>query len=269
MGIIKFQYRQINGEYMKQHLFYILLFILVSSHTHQPSVLMADSSNKDNRIIVGIDEWPPYHSEHLNHFGFGTHIIVEAFKAVGVETQIKFMPWKRALGESHDGIILDATIWGGYTDWIDTHYGSDPVIKGEYVLFIRKGLTLDFQNPGSFKGLRFGNLVGEGIPDQLQEIVAKKGLLEIQSTVTVKALFQMLVYDRIDMIAINRAAGLSAMKEYLSEADRTQVAIHPDRFRLSLYRLVLSNKFKEKKLSCWKNLTQGWIFYTQKDESKK
>lgn len=235
----------------------ILSLTIALSQIVQPSISWAAPTDKIDNILIGIDEYPPYHSKNLAHFGFGTHIMVEAFAAVGVKAEIAIMPWKRALIESYKGDIFDATIWGGYTDWIDTHYGSDPVFKGEYVLFIRKGLELDFNNPESFKGLTLGNLIGEGVPDQLQEVAKKKGYLEVQSVTTVSSIFLMLATNRIDMIALNRDAGLNAMGLYLSEAQKKQITIHPDPFRLSFYRLVLSNNYKTSSLKLLEKFNAG------------
>lgn len=237
------------------YLISVLIFLLFQL-VLQSSFALADSSNKITRISVGIDEWPPYHSKNLKHYGFCTQIIIEAFEAVGIETEIEFIPWVRALNYSSEGGELDATIWGGYTDWIETHYASDPVCRGDYVLFIRKGLVVDFNKPDTLQGLTMGNLIGEGIPDQLQEVV-KDRLLEVESTATVKSMFQMLGSNRIDMVAINRDAGLTAMGRFLSKKQREQISIHPDRFRVSFYRLVVSRKNKEKSLKILEKFNTG------------
>lgn len=232
------------------------LLTLLISQIVQPCISNADPSDTPDKVIIGIDEWPPYHSCDLKHFGFGTHIMTEAFAVVGIRTKIVFRPWKRALVESERGYPIDATFWGGYTDWIDTHYGSDPVFKGEYVLFIRKGLTLNFQAPESFKGLTMGNLIGEGVPDQLQEIVTK-GYLRIESVENSISNFKKLVAKRIDMIALNRDVGLSIMRQALSETEREQITTHPEHFRLSLYRLVFSKSAKKKSLYLLEKFNDG------------
>lgn len=228
---------------MKKREILTLIFVISLFQIFSLPISKAISNDTIENVTIGIDEWPPYHSKELSHYGFCTHIIVEAFAAVGVDTQIQFMPWKRALNNPFENVAPYASVWGGYTDWIDTHYGSDPVCKGEYVLFILKGLDLDFNKPETFSGLIMGNLIGEGVPDQFQQFVAD-GILNVESTATVKSIFQMLANNRIHMTAINRSAGMVAMRKHLTKKQQDSIAIHPDQLRISLYRLVANKKYK-------------------------
>ena len=61
------------------------------------------------------DPWPPYTGETLPGKGIATEIVVTALRRAGYETQVTFVPWKRALKGTIDG-TYDILITTSYND---------------------------------------------------------------------------------------------------------------------------------------------------------
>ena len=57
----------------------------------------------ERKLNIASTEYPPYYSENLPNGGFLTEIVVEAFKRVGYEVEIKFLPFPRAVQETKEG----------------------------------------------------------------------------------------------------------------------------------------------------------------------
>jgi len=65
------------------------------------------------KIVLASLEWPPYAGESLMGNGASSMIVREAFKAVGVELEIRFYPWNRLLNE----MANDPTIQGYFPEY--------------------------------------------------------------------------------------------------------------------------------------------------------
>ena len=242
---------------MKKNQIFSILFIFLSLQLVKTTISEAVEKKAENEIIlIGTGEWQPYHSLKLKHFGVGTHIVEEAFKAAGMKVEFKFRPWKRLLSESDNNRIDGIAVWGGYEAWIDTHYGSDPLYDGSFVFWMRKGTELDWRNTEELKGLRIGLLIGEEMPVQLQD-ADKKGYLRVSKVATTKQNIKMLLSNRIDLIALNYDVGIEVMKNTLSASEREKIVAHPDPLRVSLYRVLFNKKNGEKSVRLLDALNTG------------
>ena len=47
-------------------------------------------------IRIATEEYPPYTSQNLNHFGIDAHIVSEAFKSQGIAVEYQFFPEARS-----------------------------------------------------------------------------------------------------------------------------------------------------------------------------
>jgi len=73
---------------------------------------IAFSSNADTKKLVfyGVN-FPPYEIEfpvYKNRPGFDVEVVVESFKRVGVNAEVKFLPWKRLMALGREGEIVGA-----------------------------------------------------------------------------------------------------------------------------------------------------------------
>ena len=229
----------------------ILLQIVKPEHTEA-----SQDTVKVDSIVIGTGEWKPYHSLTLQHFGVGNHIVQDAFKAVGLEVEFIFQPWKRILKTSTEGRFDAVSAWGGYENWIDTHYASDPLYSGTFVLWVRRGTTFNWKNPEELKGLKIGLLIGEIIPVKLQEAY-EAGYLQVEYVATNEQNIKKLNLNRIDMLALNYDAGIDAINNTLPISARDNIVAHPDSLRVSFYRLLFNKKNKQKSIMLLERFNAG------------
>jgi len=254
---------------MKKAIFYLLFFAFILSLIAQANTSRASQDTVSlDRIVIGTGEWQPYHSKTLKHSGVGNHIVKEAFKAVGIEVEYIFQPWKRILNTSTEGKFDAVSAWGGYDNWIDTHYASDPLYSGIFVLWVRSGTTFNWRSPKELKGLKLGLLIGEVIPVKLQQAY-DEGYLQVDYVTTNEQNIKKLLFNRIDMLALNYDAGVDAINKALSISQRDKIIAHPDILRISFYRLLFNKKNKQRSIKLLERFNAGLHYLRSKGQVKK
>ncbi|EPJ55879.1 MAG: hypothetical protein OFPI_02240 [Osedax symbiont Rs2] len=250
-------------------IYLLVFFTFILSLTFHPKTSWAsqDPASLDS-LVIGTGEWKPYHSQTLKHFGVGNHIVKQAFKAVGLEVKFVFQPWKRILNTSTEGKFDAVSAWGGYDNWIDTHYASDPLYSGTFVLWVRRGATFNWKNPKELKGLKLGLLIGEIIPVKLQQAY-DQGFLQVDYVSTNEQNIKKLFFKRIDMLALNYDAGIDAINKTLSASQRDEIVAHPDSLRVSFYRLLFNRKNKQKSILLMERFNAGLYYLRSKGHIRK
>lgn len=67
---------------------------------------------QDNVIRIVADEWPPMTSSQLHKGGFSVHLIVDVLTALGYESSVEFVPWKRIMRTRERGAYdIIPAIW--------------------------------------------------------------------------------------------------------------------------------------------------------------
>ncbi len=225
-----------------------------------PGASAVAGETRDSRlpetVTIATDEWLPYHSRFLEHYGVGSHIVTEAFKRVGITVKYEFLPWARALDHSMANRVDGVATWGGWLDWIDTHYGSDPVFRGRYVLWTRKDFPpFDWREPSEIKGLRFGNVIGESLPFQFVEAY-ESGDAILTTAESQAALFKMLKSKRVDILPLNLTVAQDNIRKTFGEEGMELFSYHPVPLRMSFYRVLFSRTGKNSAL-LWHTFNRG------------
>ena len=65
--------------------------------------------------MLATDPFPPFHSPEVKGYGFFAEIVQAAFKEVGHDLKIEFVPWNRAFELSQTG-YYDGVIGALYSD---------------------------------------------------------------------------------------------------------------------------------------------------------
>lgn len=99
------------------------------------------------------DPWPPYTGDTLPEMGLATDIVVTALKRAGYQTQVEFVPWKRA---------LRGTIKGDYDILLTTSFSeeraksvaySDPYLSNTVKLIKHFGAPYRYNSLADLDGL--------------------------------------------------------------------------------------------------------------------
>ena len=130
----------------------------------------------DRKLDIAATEWPPFYGSDLEKGGFITEIIREAFKRKGYQTDISFLPWKRALGGAkegkHDALF---TVWyrKEREEWF---VFSDPLPANELGFFKRKDKNISSVKYGDLKPYTIGVVRGYAAPPGFEEAGLKIAL---------------------------------------------------------------------------------------------
>ncbi|MTI08247.1 substrate-binding periplasmic protein [Curvivirga aplysinae] len=169
---------------------YLLIFVI--------SFIVTTGSIQAREVKLATTDWAPYFSDTLPEHGFFSAITDAAFKAVGHETNLTFLPWQRTLilaerGE-YDGIMA-----AYYSDErAEVFHYSNIVYTDSVVLFAKKGFK-----PSKYTNLKdlvnFSIAVGTGwvySPEFDSATYLRKEYAPNQ-IVNIRKLF----YGRVDLMA--------------------------------------------------------------------
>jgi len=100
------------------------------------TVLMTAAYAKPINLVTV--EWTPYYGSSLKDGGIVVDISTEAFKKVGYELKVDYIPWKRALIEGAKGDRYHGVLGGYYSEERSVNYSySDAITDTSTVLFKR------------------------------------------------------------------------------------------------------------------------------------
>ncbi|WP_369602840.1 transporter substrate-binding domain-containing protein [Hahella sp. SMD15-11] len=193
-------------------------------------------------ITLANGEWAPYLSEKLKKYGFVSDIVTQSFEREGVTVKYVFLPWKRGYEEAKNGKLNGSLVWSRTEEREQFFDYSDPVIRLETVLFVRKGGGFDWDGtPQSLSGKSLGGVIGYSYGLDEAE---KAGTVKISRITSADANLQKVAAGRLDAFIEDRQVGMELVNK-LGLADKIEV--HPKPIKMRDYHLILNKKQPENK----------------------
>ncbi|MCX4026253.1 hypothetical protein H0A36_15045 [Endozoicomonas sp. SM1973] len=96
----------------------------------------------------------------------------------------------------------------------------------------------------------------------------KKGYLTIETTKSIDQNLRKLAMGRIDLVSLNYDVGITVSNDTLSKEERGKILPHPDPLRVSLYRLLLNKKNKERSLKLLDKFNTGLYLLNKENKIK-
>lgn len=208
----------------------------------------ASFAEKVLRLTSG--EWPPYLSERLPHYGYASHLISEAFAAVGVKVEYGFFPWKRSYLYANHGEDSHRN-WHGSVVWLYTEeraknfWYSQPVIEEQQMLFCLKENPCEWESMGALEGKTIGGTLHTSYP--LLEQAKRQGLVNIEKAGDYETLFKRLLAGRIDAVPQVWKVGQYFLRSHLDDAEQQRITFAPTAIDTQLYHLIISKRDPENK----------------------
>lgn len=181
-----------------------LAFLLASWLLHADTVLLASS------------DYSPHSGEHLPQEGALTAIVRRAFALHGMEIEVHYMPFARAMQATKQGHYA-GIIGVKHTPEREAHfYFPSPIYHTSIVLFKRRSAQYNFSSylDLAHQGLRYGSVLGYSHPVGFLETNIRHYQVSNE-----ERLFQLLAADRVDLIAGDKLNGI-----YLLEHEFPQYA---------------------------------------------
>jgi len=219
----------------------ILLFITLTA-------VRADDELKPDVIQIATEEYAPFTSESLKHYGVINHIISEAFRLEGFEVKYHFLPAARSFKSAKDGILDGTTPWAHRPDREINFLYSDPILDvgGEY-FFYKKGFKFDWDpatvDYSRFKGASIGAIISYDYGSKFQE-AEKHGLIHVVRVSKLKQLFRMLLRDRIDLVISKVWVAKYDLQTNFAAEQIAQITSQPENNEPPSYDYVLFPKKK-------------------------
>ncbi|WP_020406249.1 substrate-binding periplasmic protein [Hahella ganghwensis] len=213
----------------------LLLRIILCLSIAQTVRAEADTGNHPNvRARIGLEkivnlangEWPPYHSQSLEHFGIASQIITEAFLLEGIQVKYHFLPWKRGMVMAKDGKLDGTAVWRHKRDFEKNFFFSDTIIKSQAVFFHLKSFDFDWDRFTELKSLNIGGTIGYGYNDDYTK-AEKSQQYHISRSNSDEVNFKMLLAGYIDVFPITTEVGYFILKKHFSSAERQLITHHP------------------------------------------
>ena len=173
---------------------------------------------KDKTIIIGVAEFPPYVIEEgyklkNNKIGYGIDldILIEALKRANYQYKIQFYPFARITHSLRNNII----------DVTPSMFISTDISINKYILYDSGGSTSIYQlankknviaNVADLKGKTIGIVRGDYYGERFKEVVNELNLT-LTAANNDKMNFQMLLHQRMDLLAINSVVGQFLIKQ--------------------------------------------------------
>lgn len=192
-------------------------------------------------IPVATGEWPPLVSQQLPDQGPFTTVIREAFRRMGTEVSVRFVPWRRA-----EALLAAGEIWACYpytptSDRQAQFLFSDEISVTESRFFVHRGGKL----PDGFRWTTFGDLkpflVG-GVRGYWYESAFSSAGVSVDYAATDDENFAKLASGRVDLILLNGMVGWNTLHRLFPDRER-EFAVLPGAVHPTSLRLMVSKTF--------------------------
>ena len=176
-------------------LFTVAVLNLAAAHS------MAEGARTIN---IATEEYPPYTSEKLPHFGIDAHIVTEVFRSVGIETIFQFMPGARAINAAKVGSVDASLPWAHRAEREISFFYPDPVIAVDDEFFFHNAelrFSWDSGKPDykALAGKSVAAIIGYDYGTDFQA-AEKSGLINVVRVRNLESAFRMLDRDRVNLV---------------------------------------------------------------------
>lgn len=177
-------------------------------------------------LRIGTGDWAPYVDQQRADGGALARLISAVFAEAGYQVQFVFYPWDRNVLMLQQG-QLDAIMPYSCTP-SRLNYGvcSDPLVRGEVVLFHRREMAFDWRRVEDLAHYRIGTTLGYSYGSRFDQAV-QDGLLHTEQSGKEDTSLRLLELGRIDLHPQDRAVGYAMLRRLLPGAEGRQIIHHP------------------------------------------
>lgn len=201
-----------------------LLALAVLSATATVDAARATVIESTLDLVTGND-FAPFTGEDLPQGGMLTELVLRSFKAMGLNYDVRFVPWKRG----YDGVVTGKFL--GSFPYVRTPEReqdvlfSDPLLEVRQLVYLSTQSSMEFQSPDDFKARAVCAPVGYALPPELHAMV-QGGELTRESPADLTACVRMVASGRVDAFVIDEYTGQAAV-DRAGAANEIRVAVHP------------------------------------------
>ena len=171
------------------------------------ALMMCGSLRAEQPLVLATCEFAPFTGALLPGYGVSSQIVKEALKAVGRETILVFLPWRRAAAMTAQGRYAGSFPWAKNAEREELFLYSEPIRVERIRFFARLDRELD--QAKSWQGLRLCIPDGWDTASLQQQIVDLN--LQLVRPNDMENCFRMLAADRVQLAALNQDVAQSLL----------------------------------------------------------
>ena len=201
---------------MKRHQS-IKSFLKITSFVLPFAIGISTSSQSwAEKLVFACSPWLPYTDPSLDQNGILGHMAAEAAETAGLDIEIQFLPWKRAVNLIKAGKITGSFCVGyddSRTEWLD--FVKTPLIETTAGIFSLTDKPITADTVADLSNYRIGVLT-DGKPEKylLKEGNNSLSLIHYQNE---ESGMKMLAGKRFDLIVKNKRDGLTLLSQKMPE----------------------------------------------------
>ena len=193
---------------------------------------------KIKKITLATTSWQPYFGSELKDGGYFVVISREAFKRVGYDLKVEFMPWKRALVLAKNKDRYDGLLGAYYSDERTQHFKySDPIDKTEVVLMSKKHKKISYKKLSDLKKYKIGIVRGYINSEEFD----KADYLQKYEAYSTDQNIKLLIFDRVDLIVDAKKVVIDTIRKKYPQYIGKVTALNPPLSTRYLYNAFNKN----------------------------
>ena len=200
---------------------------------------------ENKKVVLATDCWEPHYGSDLENEGYFTEITKEAFKRVGYNCEVSFVPWKRALELAkrgqYDG-LLGAFYSKERTEFFEY---STPIYEEKLVFFSKNDkIKKEYSSLQDLKGYIIGTVRGYHYSDEFNNA---KYLIKDTAT-RASDNIRRLMLGRLDLILASQFVVIHTVRKKYPDHVNTLIKLDPPLVTHKLYVPISKKNRKHKQI---------------------
>ena len=190
------------------------------------AIALSPAGSAEQVVRIGTGDWAPYVDQSRSDKGAMVRLVRAVFAEAGYQAKFVFYPWDRNVLKLQQGsldAIMPYACTAARRAFSDC---SEPMVRGEVVLFHRKELAFDWQQVDDLQKFRIGTTLGYSYGQQFDK-AHQDGRLSILQNGKEATSFRLLELGRIDLHPQDRAVGYAMLQRLFPAETRARITHHP------------------------------------------
>ncbi|MEF2144693.1 MAG: transporter substrate-binding domain-containing protein [Desulfovibrionaceae bacterium] len=194
-----------------------------------------------------------YVDEAGNLTGFNVEVVREIMRRAGCEGSIEIVPWKRGYLEAQEDpeVVLFPTYRTPEREAL--FQWAEPIFKTGWVFYKKKGSPLVLSCLDDARGVKAISVYGE---DARHQFLMSRGFSNLEVVTDNRAGWQMLLSDRVDLVASSNMVLILPEGQYDAPLDQIEPALIMAEFPLYP---VFSPKADPALVQSWRDATRSMV----------
>ncbi|MGG2399725.1 substrate-binding periplasmic protein [Pseudomonas sp. SH1-B] len=190
--------------------------------------LVTSALGAEKTLRIGTSDWQPYVDQSRPDAGALGRLISAIFAEAGYRVEYLYYPWDRDVLMLQQGQLDAIMPYSCNPSRLNYGICSDPLVRGEIVLFHRVDLPLDWQNIEDLRRYRIGVTLGYSYGPSFDEAL-QQGQLQVEQGRNDDIGFRLLQLGRVDLHPQDRAVGYAMLRRLFPGGEWRNIT-HSERY---------------------------------------